>query len=594
MSLMCYDDPIQCKEVPMKHIRSLLILILALCLLTACAVAEEGAPGYDFGDKVADFTLVSTDGETLTLSSLLAEKKAVMLNFWATWCSPCRIEFPYMEQAWQEYQDDIAIIAVSTTDSASDIAAFREEMGITFPMAADTAGLAELFVDTSIPTTVMIDRNGVYCYYEVGSMPNLYSFRTLFDAFTADDYTEPLLGYVIPDPTPDQPMPASNALATALGSEGIVYSGQEGAWPWLITEDGVISGNAGMQGTSAVLHMDFTAEAGDVLVFDYRVSAEAGADYLLLAQHDQVQKTFTVDQGWQRYAWKIPTGGAQRVSFYFNKASMLAAGEDAAMLRSVALLTGEEAAIALAGNPAFPVALNGDAAELSVTTEGAKEIIVDDPNGLMTYMIGAPVRYYIVPGSQVHLQVQVGPEVDPDAAFVYYSQSQQMFFLSGAAQQDDGYAFTGSVNSLATTGSPITTYFLYPKYQDYSESVTGVMIFANEEDANYFLKDYIAYATGGAVSGLAWSYAEPGEAAYRLFFADETGTPLPGVIANVCDADMCMPMVADADGVVSFTMTGKAYDIHVIAAPEGVAFDPNHGYKTSTDGGDMTITLTRK
>ena len=113
-------------------------------------------------------------------------------------------------------------------------------------------------------------------------------------------------------------------------------------------------------------------------------------------------------------------------------------------------------------------------------------------------------------------------------------------------------------------------------------------------NANYFLKTYIEQATGGAIPGLEWTYAAPAEATYTIVFADETGARLPGVIANVCDEELCIPMFSDANGAVTFTMAPKAYDIHVISAPEGIAFDPNQGYKTSETGGEMTITLPRK
>lgn len=575
----------------MKHIRSLLILTLALCLLASCAAASDGAPGYDFGDKVADFTITTTDGETLTLSGLLAEKKAVMLNFFFIACGPCRMEFPYMEQAWQDYREDVAVIAISPYDSAADIAAYKQELGLTFPMAADTAGLTELFVSEGFPTTVMIDRNGVYCYYECGSMPSAYNFRALFKAFTSADYDAPLLDFQIPAPAPDQPMPASEEIAATLGSTGIAYTGESGQWPWLLKDGTLITGNQDAGASEAILHMDFTAQPGDALVFEYRVSAATGYDTLTLEQNGQLVKQFSADAGWQTYAWAIPASGAQRATFRFTKAYPMPAGENAAMLRRVTLLTGEEASAALAANPAYPAPLEGNATALTV--EGAQAIDVDDPYGLVAQIVGMPVRCYIADGDAASLAVRIGPAVDPDAAFVYDALQGGITMLTQGEIAGDSFRFPAALNSITTDGTPFSVYILYPSFTATSEELEAVLLFADEANANFLLRTYIQQATGGALEGLDWRYATPAEAAYRLVFVDETGAPLPGVIANVCDDAACMPVVADGEGVATFTMTGKVYDVHVIAAPEGIVFDPDQGYQTDAAGGELVIMLQR-
>lgn len=575
----------------MKYIR-ILLLTLALSLLLPAAMAEE-APGYNFGDVVADFTVTTTDGEALTLSDLLAENKAVLLNFFFADCGPCRMEFPFMEKAWQEYRDDVALVALSPYDSAERIASYKADLGLNFYMGVDDIGLTNLFVSGSFPTTVMIDRNGVFCYYQVGSMPSEYPFRALFEAFTADDYAEPLVGYVIPDPKPSQPMPASDELAAALGSKGILFSGEENAWPWLITEEAVVTSNKGLQNTRAVLHMDFTAKAGDVLAFEYRVSGAAGVDTLAFVHGGKQQKLFTGETGWRTFAWEIPADGAQLASFVYTKGSTSAPGEDAAMLRSVKLLSGEEATAALAANPAYPMPLEAGKLDISLANATAKEILVDDPYGLMNQIIGVPTRYYILPDATAQVQVRIGPGIDPDAAFLYDSLEQRITMLAQAEIAGDSFVGQGKVYSMQDGGNPFSVFMLYPDFHATS-NITAVLVFADEVNANYFLKTYIEQATGGAIPGLEWTYAAPAEATYTIVFADETSARLPGVIANVCDEELCIPMFSDANGVVTFTMAPKAYDIHVISAPEGIAFDPNQGYKTSETGGEMTITLPRK
>ena len=93
----------------MKKLVSMIALLLAMLLcLGSVAVAESTF--YQLGDKMDDFTVTTHDGRSLTLSEVLKEKDAVLINFWATWCNPCRNEFPFMEEAYQQYADKVEII----------------------------------------------------------------------------------------------------------------------------------------------------------------------------------------------------------------------------------------------------------------------------------------------------------------------------------------------------------------------------------------------------------------------------------------------------------------------------------------------------
>ena len=91
------------------------------------------------GDIMYDFTVTTPDGAKVTLSELLQEKKMVLLNFWYTSCSWCVTEFPYMEEAYQMYKDDVAIVAVDPLGETDDaIKAFptNYNLNLTFPLAA--------------------------------------------------------------------------------------------------------------------------------------------------------------------------------------------------------------------------------------------------------------------------------------------------------------------------------------------------------------------------------------------------------------------------------------------------------------------------
>lgn len=108
-----------------------------------------------------DFTVKGLDGFPVSLSSF--EGKVVFLNFWATWCPPCRIEMPSMERlAASLSADEFTIVAVSQGETPATVRRFIQAQGYKFPVFTDeqnqTAGLYNI---TAIPTTYLVDKKGM-------------------------------------------------------------------------------------------------------------------------------------------------------------------------------------------------------------------------------------------------------------------------------------------------------------------------------------------------------------------------------------------------------------------------------------------------
>ena len=108
-----------------------------------------------------DFELTFSDGEVLSLSGL--KGKVVVLNFWGSWCPPCRWEMPSFEEMWREYADqDVVFIGIAVPpDSVEDARDFAELIGVSYPIGLDATG--EILVDfgvTEFPTTFIFDRDG--------------------------------------------------------------------------------------------------------------------------------------------------------------------------------------------------------------------------------------------------------------------------------------------------------------------------------------------------------------------------------------------------------------------------------------------------
>lgn len=146
---------------------------------------------FELGSVVRDFSVTDTNGTAHKISELLGEKKAVVLNFWFINCGPCKSEFPYLQQAYEEYSDEIEVLALNPVDGTDEsIAAFGQELGLTFPMSKCGEEWASCFNLTAYPTTVVIDRYGTVAMMHKGSVTDKETFVKIFEFFTSDDYKQ--------------------------------------------------------------------------------------------------------------------------------------------------------------------------------------------------------------------------------------------------------------------------------------------------------------------------------------------------------------------------------------------------------------------
>jgi len=123
----------------------------------------EGGAAARVGQMAPDFALEDLEGRTWMLRQL--QGRPIMINFWATWCKPCRVEMPLMQQAYEKYQDQgFLVLAVNIrTDRGRDaVESFVEELGLTFPILLDSEGRVEdLYRVRAYPTSFFVNRDGV-------------------------------------------------------------------------------------------------------------------------------------------------------------------------------------------------------------------------------------------------------------------------------------------------------------------------------------------------------------------------------------------------------------------------------------------------
>jgi thiol-disulfide isomerase/thioredoxin len=142
------------------------------------AVAKEDIPGVDLsqvqqGKPAPDFELTTLAGETVKLSDYKGKK--VILNFWATWCPPCKAEMPHMQNFYEKNKgNDIEIVAVNLTNmdkGKTEIENFVKEYALTFDIPLDVEGtIGAQYQAFSIPTSYIIDSKGIISKKIVGPM----------------------------------------------------------------------------------------------------------------------------------------------------------------------------------------------------------------------------------------------------------------------------------------------------------------------------------------------------------------------------------------------------------------------------------------
>nr|AGS52624.1 redoxin domain protein [uncultured bacterium contig00043] len=150
------------------------IFLFLAVILTSAAFADNkvsdkvvqafraaGLPVATEGVAITDFTLPYLDGTNFTLSKMSG--KAVFLNFWATWCPPCRAEMPSMESLYQKLKSKgFEMIAVNLRESKEDVSSFMSKNKLSFPSLLDARGSTGARYNVrAIPTTYIIDKRGV-------------------------------------------------------------------------------------------------------------------------------------------------------------------------------------------------------------------------------------------------------------------------------------------------------------------------------------------------------------------------------------------------------------------------------------------------
>lgn len=335
---------------------------------------DHSGKSYQLGDVMRDFSVVDSDGNTQKLSELLKTKKMVLINFWYTTCSWCVKEFPYMDAVYQQYKDDVEIVALNHStlsgDSEEGIKNFKDnfytdyvgegaEGGLSFPMAKDYTNMGPAFNIQGYPTSVLVDRYGVICMIEAGGIVSDAPFVAMFEHFTAENYEQKLfhsLDELMPAEKPNVSMPSSDEIAGVFnrGEITVTYRPEtedenaEMYWPFVIKEkDGekvIVPANSGKDGSFSIMYADVTMKAGEALAFDYWASCEQGADilYMLVDAKDIYQISGESDKWNTCFTYVAQKDGTYEVAFCYSKDSSDTVGDDTVYLKNLRVVKESE------------------------------------------------------------------------------------------------------------------------------------------------------------------------------------------------------------------------------------------------------------
>ena len=335
--------------------------------LTSALIKDENLADTQLklGDIMYDFTVTDPEGNRINLSEMLSEKKMALINFWYTGCSWCVTEFPYMEEAYQMYQDKVGIVALDPlgeTDAA--IAAFpgNYDLNLTFPLAACPTTWANTFSIQGYPTSVIVDRYGMIVLIEAGAITSLRPFTSLFETLTADDYTQKLyagVGELVTNVKPTYEMDTSENIAALLGTTDLEITfrpeedeeSAEYAWPFIEAEKNgekcLKASNQGIDGSYGILYADVTLKAGQALGFDYLCSTENAADVLYVIVNDEDINSISgydeVEVWKSCYPVVAEADGTYEVALCYLKDESNGAGDDTVYIKNMRIV--DESAI---------------------------------------------------------------------------------------------------------------------------------------------------------------------------------------------------------------------------------------------------------
>ena len=167
-------------------LKEIAVIILVPIVVSGLVMAGCSSDTFDLppaeevnaGNAAHDFQLPDLDEKPVSLSDF--QGKPILINFWASWCRPCRTEMPYIQQVYEEWSDKgLVVLAIKIGETPSEVKKFMRDYELSLPVLLDTKRLAvQKYEVWSIPTTFFIDKNGIIQAKIIGAFPNKLAIET--------------------------------------------------------------------------------------------------------------------------------------------------------------------------------------------------------------------------------------------------------------------------------------------------------------------------------------------------------------------------------------------------------------------------------
>jgi len=155
----------------------ILAVVLALLLASVLLVSGCSSPSAQVGERAPDFQLSNLEGQPISLSDFRGNP--ILLNFWATWCGPCRQEMPLIQGIFEEQtNENLVILAVNIGENSAAVKNFMQSGNYSFPVLLDTdQDVALEYNVRAIPTTFFIDKDGIIQVIKMGAFSNMIEIK---------------------------------------------------------------------------------------------------------------------------------------------------------------------------------------------------------------------------------------------------------------------------------------------------------------------------------------------------------------------------------------------------------------------------------
>jgi len=161
----------------------IVILLMISGWMAACSGSTTPPAATEAPFYAPDFTLDSLNGLTYTLSGLRG--RWVIVNFWATWCEPCKREMPDLDALAAAYADDLVVLGINVRENSDLIRTFLDDIPVTFPILIDPNDQVLIdYVVTGLPQTVLVDPQGIVIFRAFGPIDREAFIDLLRDAVT--------------------------------------------------------------------------------------------------------------------------------------------------------------------------------------------------------------------------------------------------------------------------------------------------------------------------------------------------------------------------------------------------------------------------